>query len=225
MMEWQVSKPLIMSAYANTSASNPIRTAKLAPVIAYLDAWNGVATLETTQPTLYVDWYEGIYMKNPRGYVATEEEIMVSLEQAMDRLVADWGTWQVAWGDMSRSQRPPLNASGKPIFNDDTPSIGTPGVPSWSGGSQISFNIRRDGLKRRYKTGGNSYTAVVNFPKDRNEQVQSKSIHVFGANADPKSQNNMDQAKLLASKTYKNSWLYLDEVKAGAKRSYHPGEE
>ena len=95
-------------------------------------------------------------MKNPRGYVATEEEIIASLETAMDRLVADWETWQVPWGDVNRAQRPPLNARGNPVFDDQAPSIATPGVPSWSGGSQISFNIRRDGLKKRYKTGQKS---------------------------------------------------------------------
>lgn len=225
MTEWSLSKPLIMSAYANTSVSNPTRATKLAPVMAYLDAWDGVATLTTTEPTLYVDWYEGIYLRKPRGYVATEEEIVASLETAMDRLVADWGTWRIPWGDINRAQRPPLNAYGDPVFDDSAPSIATPGVPSWSGGSQISFNIRRDGLKKRYKTGGNSYTAVVAFPKNRNKKVQSKSIHVFGANADPQSPNYMDQAELLATKTYKNAWLYLDDVIAGAKKSYHPGEE
>jgi penicillin amidase len=225
MTEWTLSKPLIMSAYAITSASNPTRTNKLAPVIASLDAWDGVATLATIEPTIYVDWFEEIYMKNPRGYVATEEQIIASLETAVDRLVADWGTWQVPWGDMNRAQRPALDATGNPVFNDLAPSIATPGVPSWSGGSQISFNIRREGLMKRYKTGGNSYTAIASFPKNRNEKVQSKSIHVFGTSADPKSLNHMDQAKLLAAKTYKNSWLYIDDVKAGAKKIYHPGEE
>jgi acyl-homoserine-lactone acylase len=143
----------------------------------------------------------------------------------MDRLVTDYGSWQVAWGEMNRSQRPPLDDAGNPIFNDDADSIATPGVPSWSGGSQIAFNLRRDGLKKRYKTGGNSYTAIVVFPTDDNERTRSKSIHVFGASADPSSPNNMDQAAMLAQKQYKPAWLYLDDVKANAVRSYHPGEE
>ena len=225
MAEWPVSKPLFMAAYAVTSASNPDRAAKLAPVIEMLDAWDGVASLTTVEPTLYVDWYEGIYFGNPRGYVASNEEIISSLETAMDRLVNDWGTWQVAWGDMNRAQRPPLDAAGNALFDDNAPSIAAPSVPSWSGGSLTAFNIRRDGLKRRYKTGGNSYTAIVGFPADVNEKTKSKSIHIFGASADPASPNNMDQAVLLAAKTYKPAWLYLDDVKANAARSYHPGEE
>mgnify|MGYP000501219509 CR=1 FL=1 len=225
MIEWTVSKPMIMSAYESTAGENGARATKLAPVIEMLNNWDGVATLETPQPTIYADWRDGLYRGKPRGYKASDEEVIIALELAMDKLVKDWGTWQVAWGDMNRSQRPPLDASGNPIFDDNAPSIATPGVPGWSGGSQISFNNRRDGLIKRYKTGGNSYTAIVDFPLDKNEKTKSKSIHVFGASADPNSPNNMDQAKLLAAKQYKPAWLYLDDVKAGAARSYHPGEE
>ena len=225
MTEWPVSKPLIFGAYAATTAENPERAAKLAPVIEMLEAWDGVASLETAEPTIYVDWYEGLYRPQPRGYEASNEEIITSLEQAMDKLVGDWGKWQVPWGEVNRSQRPPLDASGKPIFDDNAESIATPGVPSWSGGSQIAFNLRRDGLKKRYKTGGNSYTAIVAFPQDKNEKTLSKSIHVFGASADPNSPNNMDQAAMLAAKKYKNAWLYLEDVQANAARFYHPGEE
>jgi len=99
MTEWALSKPLIMTAFANSSAINPIRTVKLSPLVDLLDEWDGIATLESVETTLYVDWYEEIYMKNPRGYVATEEEIVASLEITMDRLEADWGTWKVAWRD------------------------------------------------------------------------------------------------------------------------------
>ena len=155
---------------------------------------------------------------------ASDEEIIASLEAAMDRLVEDWGSWEVAWGEMNRSQRPPLDEQGNPIFDDKAPSIATPGVPSWSGGSQIASARRRDGLKRRYKTAGNSYTAVVHFAGG-GERTKSKSIHVFGASADPSSPHNMDQAKLLAAKQYKPAWLFLDDVKANAARSYHPGEQ
>lgn len=224
MVEWDVSKPIINDAYAATSASNTERAEKLAPVIEMLNAWDGVATLETVAPTVYVEWFEGLYRSKPRGSEFSDEEVMDYLERAVDMLTENFGTWQVAWGEMNRSQRPPLDDAGNPVFDDNAPSIPTVGVPGWSGGSQIVFNNRRDGLKRRYKTGGNSYTAVVHFPSG-DEKVKSKSIHVFGANVDPSSPNNMDQAALLAQKQYKPAWLYLEDVKANAARSYHPGEE
>lgn len=219
MMIWQELKLKFTVAYAETSAANPERAAKLAPVMTLLEEWDGVATLESLEPTILADWGD-IWRGNDDF---SSEETMTALEKVVDRLEADWGTWLVAWGDMNRAQRPPLNEQGNPIFSDDAPSIATPGVPSWSGGSQIAFNNRRDGLKRRYKTGGNSYTAVVHFVG--NERTKSKSIHVFGASVDPNSPHNMDQAQMLANKQYKPAWLYLDDVEANAARSYHPGEE
>lgn len=225
MVEWEVSKPIINKAFAAVSAGKTDLAAKLGPVIEMLNAWDGVATLSSQEPTLYTDWYEGLYLSNPRGTEFSDEEVISALEKAVDQLVADWGTWQVPWGDVNRSQRASLNALGNPVFDDDAESIATPGVPSWSGGSMIAFNLRRDGLKKRYQTGGNSYTAVVAFPEKRDERTKAQSIHVFGANADPASGNHTDQAKMLASKQYKPAWLYLDDVIANAVRSYHPGEE
>lgn len=223
--EWSVSKPLINKAYEETKAANAERAERLKPVIDFLNEWDGVSSLSSTETAIYADWYEGLYRPRPRDYVATSEEVMVALDEAKALLEQDWGTWQVAWGDINRSQRPPLEDDGNPIFDDKMDSIATPGVPTWSGGSQITFNLRREGLKKRYKTGGNSYTAVVAFPNDRTEKVISKSVHVFGASVDPNSPNNMDQAKLLANKQYKDAWLYLDDVKTNAVRFYHPGEE
>ncbi|MDG1859879.1 MAG: penicillin acylase family protein, partial [Emcibacteraceae bacterium] len=226
MIEWQTSKPQIMKAYSTTSAANSERATKLAPVVAMLDGWDGVATLTSPEPTIYANWRESLYETSSTAeYTKSDDEIIEALEKTVDELVIDWGTWQVAWGEANRSQRPALDASGAPIFSDDVPSIATPGVPGWSGGSQIGFNKRIDGLKRRYKTGGNSYTAIVDFPKDRSVLTKSKSIHVFGASADPSSENNMDQAQLLANKKYKPAWLYLEDVKENAVRSYQPGKE
>jgi len=225
MTEWTLSKPLLNKAYMATIISNPERAARLKSVLDFLNQWDGVATLESKHVAIYVDWFEYLYQPHMKGYQASSEEIMIALDKAKTTLEADWGLWQVTWGEVNRSQRALTNLSGKPQFDDNAPSIATPGVPSWSGGSQIAFNRRIEGLNRRYKTGGNSYTAVVAFPADKNDKVQSKSIHVFGSSADPKSPNYMDQAKLLAAKQYKNAWLYLTDVKANAVRAYNPGKE
>lgn len=225
MMEWNISKVLIMAAYGDSGAENAQRTAKLAPVIEHLKNWDGSTNLQTTQATLYADWLDGLYVGKARGFDPSAEEIISTLEAVMDRLVDDWGTWQVAWGDINRYQRPKLDERGTPMFSDDEPSIPAPGVTGRSGGSHIDNGRRRDDLKRRYKVGGNSYTAIVDFPKDPEQRVISKSIHAFGASGDPASPHYLDQAKLLSKSQYKDAWLYLDDVKAHATRTYHPGEE
>lgn len=225
MVEWNVSKPIINKAYAKVSVSNPRLAEKLKPVMAMLNAWDGVAKLASPEPTLYADWYEDLYFAKQRGREVDDEEVIAALEGAVKRLMHDWGTWQVAWGDLNRSQRPSVDNEGNPIFDDGAFSAPAPGVPSWSGGSLIAFNLRRDGFKKRYQTGGNSYTAVVAFPNNKGERTFAKSIHVFGAAADPASPHFMDQAEMLSNKQYKPAWLYLDDVKANALRAYHPGEK
>ena len=221
MMEWLRSKPLLTAAMTGATAE---QATKLAPVLAHLDDWDGVSTFENTQATLYANWLDAIYVGKPRGYEPTPAEMVAGLEKVTDRLVADWGTWQVAWGDMNRYQRPTLDEQGNPIFSDDEPSIPAPGVTGRSGGSHIDNGRRTETHKRRYKVGGNSYTAVVHFAAG-DERTKSKSIHTFGASADPSSPHNMDQARLLSQSKYKPAWLYLDDVKANAKNIYHPGQE
>ena len=222
MMEWNRSKPQLKAAFA---AANADQKAKLAPVMAHLEDWDGVSNLENTQATIYANWLDGLYVGKLFGYVAPQEEMVPMLEIVVDRLVADWGTWQVPWGELNRYQRPPLNEKGLPVFDDDAPSIPAPGVTGRSGGSHIDNGVRTTTHKRRYKVGGNSYAAIVHFPTGEDASVKSRSIHTFGANVDPNSPHNMDQARLLSKSQYKDAWLYLDDVKANAKRSYHPGEE
>ncbi|MBT8144178.1 MAG: penicillin acylase family protein, partial [Gammaproteobacteria bacterium] len=225
MSEWPVSQALIMDAFTETKGSDEQRAARIDEVIEAFAKWDGVASIDSTEVAVYVDWYENLYQDKPGGYVASPEEIIDSLDTAVSRLVADWGDWRVTWGEVNRAQRPDIDEFGSPIFSDDAPSLATGGVPGWSGGSQIDFNARTEQLKRRYKRGGNSYTSISLFPRDRDEKVVLKSVHVFGASADPESPHNMDQARLLADKQYKDAWLYLDDVQREAVRSYHPGME
>lgn len=225
MIRWLEQKPIVMKAFELVSAEDQALGARLQPVISALAAWDGGANLGSIEATLYTEWYEMVFVRHGVAGFDDPEIVMSALEEAVERLIADWGDWQVPWGQVNRSQRPALDESGNPVFCDTCPSIATPGVHAWSGGSQIAWNSRRDGLKKRYKTGGNSYTAIVDFPKDPAQKVRAKSVHVFGASADPLSPHAVDQATLLAAKQYKPAWLYLDDVKANAVRAYHPGEE
>lgn len=222
MMEWQRSKSLLLEAFA---MANGEQAEKLSPVIAHLEAWDGVSNLENTQATIYANWLDGLYVGTEKGYVAPQEVMIPMLKMVVDRLVTDWGTWQVPWGEMNRYQRPKLDEKGRPVFSDDEPSIPAPGITGRTGGSHTDNGTRTTEHKRRYKIGGNSYTAVVHFPTEENSLVKSRSIHTFGASADPNSPYNMDQARLLSKSQYKDAWLYLDDVKKNAKRFYHPGEE
>jgi acyl-homoserine lactone acylase PvdQ len=77
-----------------------------------------------------------------------------------------------------------------------------------------------EGTKRRYGTAGNSYVAVVEF----GPEVQARTLHTFGANADPSSPHHFDQAPRYAEGDFKPAWLTLSDVKENVARSYHPDQ-
>ena len=84
-----------------------------------------------------------------------------ALEAVIASLEKDWGTWQVAWGEINRLQR--VHTSGRELFSDTRPSLPVPGA---AGPLGIIFNFYsrpEKGQKRRYGYLGNTYVSVIEF--------------------------------------------------------------
>jgi acyl-homoserine-lactone acylase len=204
------------------------RAEKISGPVAELKGWNQISTMKSVAMTLFALWQARAYQtiapssSVPASIVLKDYKDpwfkIRALEEAASDLRKSFGTWRVGWGDFNRLQR--INSGGDEPFDDNRPSLGVPGGPSWLG-MVFAFNTRTSpGQKRQYGVQGHSYVSVVEF----GPEVKARSILVMGETANPKSPHYFDQAPLYAGKEFKPAWFTVEEVRANAESAYHPGE-
>jgi acyl-homoserine-lactone acylase len=155
---------------------------------------------------------------NYYGEGSAPAERLAIFAETLAMLEADFGTWDLPWGDVNRYQR--INGDIRQPFSDDASSLPI-GMASGNWGALASFGATRyEGTKRIYGTSGNSFVAVVEF----GEKVKAKSMLAGGQNSDPKSPHFADQAQRYADREFKDVAYYRDDVEARAERTYHPGQ-
>ena len=138
-------------------------------------------------------------------------------EKAVARLVADFGRWDVPWGEINRFQR--LSGDIDLRYDDDAPSLPV-GYASGDWGALASFRARRfPGTRRIYGVSGNSFVAVVEF----GEKVKARSILAGGQSGDPASPHFLDQARRYVDREFKDVAFYRDAVERRALETYQPG--
>jgi acyl-homoserine-lactone acylase len=218
VIESETQIPELAAEIEKLKQKDPTRAEKLAGPISELQSWNHISSIDSKAMTLFALWYEKLGRlkgggdKDPLLAIKALEEVMADLER-------DFGSWQVAWGEINRLQR--IQSGGElETFSDSKPSLPIAGAPGWVGIVNNFYTRPVKGQKRRYGVAGTSFVSVVEFgPK-----VQARSLLVFGEDADPKSSHNFDQARLYSKRQFKTAWYYLDEIKAHSTSIYHPGE-
>jgi len=153
------------------------------------------------------------------GSQAPNDEKLRIFEEVVDQLIADFGTWEIPWGEVNRYQR--LNGDIRQAFDDEKPSIPI-GFASGRWGALAAYGARysSENAKKLYGTRGNSFVAAVEF----GEKVKAKTILAGGQSGDPSSPNFDDQIQMYADVKWKDVPYYQEDVLKRAKETYKPGE-
>ncbi len=224
-----VNLPKMASQLESLHKTDSSLAARVQPYLDHLLHWDCKSSIDSTQTTLCVLWYEELY---GRGYpvetlkpelVGDQAKQLQALVTAARKLQAFYGDWKVKWGDVSRMQRHANYADAAMIpFSDKLPSLPCAGVPGPLG---VVFNTYyvppTPQRKKQYGVVGGSFIGVYEF----DDQVKAATILQFGESSDPESPHFMDQAELYSQRKFKPAWFHWSDVLAHAKRSYHPGEE
>ncbi len=232
---WALTEfPRFERKFGRLQESDPGLAAQVEPYLKHLLDWDCIGTLESTQATLCVAWYEELYgfgypaeTLKPR-FVSNEAEQFKALITAAKKLNAMFGDWKVPYGEVNRLQRHADVADFYKIpFSDSQPSLPSAGMPGPPG---VVFTMYFTPsiylppiklMKKHYAVVGTSYMCIVEF----GDRIQSKSLLQYGASGDPQSPHFFDQAKLLSERKMKDNYIYWDDVEENAKRVYHPGPE
>ena len=228
--EFDVQIPLLLRAW-DQAAANPLK-AKLAEPIKALRAWDRRWAVDSVPQSLAIFWGDELWAKSADAAraagitvyeqmraKATGQQRLEALAEVVDKLTADFGTWQTPWGEINRFQR--ISPAIVHPYTDDKPS--TPvGFASARWGSLASFGARSyNGSKRIYGSSGNSFVAAVEFGQDG---VRARAITAGGLSSDINSKHFNDQAERYATGNLREVYFYPKQLEGHTERTYAPGK-
>lgn len=222
--------PQLFAAHASLPACDPLYNA-LAPQIAALRGWDMRYSLTSVPTSLAVYWAQdlsaayGPAAKSLQVPVLehvektlTPRQRLEALQRASDKLTADFGSWQTAWGEINRFQR--LTGDLVQPFDDNKPSLPV-AYPSGNWGALAAYGMTsKQTTKRIYGERGNSFVAAVEF----GPRIKARSILAGGQSGDPASPHFADQAEMFVRGEFKEVLFYREDVERNLERRYRPGE-
>ena len=228
--------PALIKAFEKNVFTNDTLFADLLEATNILKAWDFRCGEKSIATTLAIEWGQKIssainkikISSNPTAdqvdktnYFAanaTAADLVNPLRSVINELKNNFGTWQIAWGDINRFQRISSDIDNK--FDDSKPSIPV-GFASSAWGMLPSYTSRYfTGTKKRYGVNGNSFIAAVEFGK----KVKAKSLLAGGESGDVNSKHFFDQGLMYSKGQFKDVLFYKEDVIKHVERKYHPGE-
>ena len=222
--------PGLVAAYDAAPQGDPLK-ARLREPVAVLAAWDDRWSAQSVPTSLAVFWGEalsamvaadakmaGVSVYDEMADRSTPAQKLAALDEAVDRLTRDFGTWKTAWGEINRFQR--IDDAIVQRFDDAGPGLAVP-FASAQWGSLASFGARRyPGTKKYYGSSGNSFVAVVEF----GDRVRARAVTAGGESGDPASKHFNDQAARYASGDLRDVYFYPDQLIGHTERRYRPGK-
>ena len=225
--------PLYAKAFEELKKSDPALAAKARPYIEHLLDWDCRSSLDSTQTTLCVAWYERLYGGGYPGeqlkqrFVDNMPVRFEAIIQAAADVQSAHGDWQVAWGKVHRIQRHANVADLVDVpFDDGLPSLPSAGTHGPMGVIFTQYytpTIHIPFVKtvsKHYGVIGYTYVGVFEF----GDRVRGATLLQFGASGNPASPHYFDQAALLSQQKLKPELFYWEDVLSGARNGYQPGE-
>jgi acyl-homoserine lactone acylase PvdQ len=223
--------PSLISA-SRTPVADDMK-ADVSKAIQLLSTWDRKSAATSVPTTIAIMWAERILPYLTKGQLgdmdltlelprllkeASDATKMSFLVDVLKKLKSDFGTWEVAWGEINRFQRIDNTLQAK--YDDNQPSIPSPFASStW--GSLPSFNSRHyQGSKKRYGYGGNSFICAVEFGK----KIKAKSLLAGGESGNLTSKHFKDQAEMYTKGQFKDVLFYKEDILLNKESEYHPGD-
>jgi acyl-homoserine lactone acylase PvdQ len=225
--------PKLLGSMDRIKFEAPDLARRAAPLIDQLKTWDGRISPQSAAATLASAWYERLYGSEYPGETLLAEYVdrpiaqLEALVAAADTLEQKFGKRQVPWAESHAVQRHAQMIDPVPLPFDDSalslPCIGGHG-PMGVIYTQYYSPVLRipfiETQKKHYAMVGPSYLAAYEF----GDRFRGSTLVNFGESADPASPHFFDQAKLMATGKFKQELFHWDDVLAGTKRSYHPGQ-